>query len=49
MSYDEAADKFRECAAFSRWPSDKAERVVEMVKGLENLSDVRELTALLSR
>jgi 2-methylcitrate dehydratase PrpD len=49
MSYDEVADKFRECAAFSRWPSDKVERVVEMVKGLENLSDVRELTALLSR
>jgi 2-methylcitrate dehydratase PrpD len=49
MSYDEVADKFRECAAFSRWPSDKAERVVEMVRGLEDLSDVRELTALLSR
>jgi len=49
MSYEEVADKFRECAAFSRWPRGKAERVVELVKGLEGLGDVRELTALLSR
>jgi 2-methylcitrate dehydratase PrpD len=49
MSYEEAAGKFRECAAFSRWPRDKAERVIELVRGLERLRDVRELTALLSR
>jgi 2-methylcitrate dehydratase PrpD len=49
MSYEEVADKFRECASFSRWPRDKAERVVELVRGLEDLRDVRELTALLSR
>ena len=49
MSYEEASDKFRECAAFSRWPRDKAERVIELVRGLERLRDVRELTALLSR
>lgn len=49
MSYEEVADKFRECAAFSLWPSDKAKRVIELVKGLEDLPDVRELTALLSR
>jgi 2-methylcitrate dehydratase PrpD len=49
MSYDEAADKFRECAAFSRWPRAKAERVVELVRQLEELRDVRELTALLSK
>jgi 2-methylcitrate dehydratase PrpD len=48
MSYEEAADKFRECAAFSRWPSAKAERVVEVVRRLEDLADVRELTALLA-
>ncbi len=48
MSYEEVADKFRECAAFSRWPSDKAERVIQIVKGLEDLKDVRELTGLLS-
>ncbi|HXZ43927.1 MAG TPA: hypothetical protein VEH53_03800, partial [archaeon] len=49
MSYEEVADKFRECVAFSRWPSDKAERVIEMVRSLENLADVRELTGLLSK
>jgi hypothetical protein len=48
MSYDEVAEKFRECAAFSLWPADKAKRVIELVKGLEDLPDVRELTALLS-
>lgn len=49
MSYEEVADKFRECAAFSRWPRDRAERLIELVRGLEDLRDVRELTALLSR
>ena len=48
MSYEEVADKFRECAAFSRWPSEKAERVIDTVRGLEELADVRALTALLS-
>jgi hypothetical protein len=49
MSYEEVADKFRECATFSRWPGEKAERVIESVRRLEDLPDVRELTALLSR
>jgi 2-methylcitrate dehydratase PrpD len=49
MSYEEVADKFRECAGFSRWPKDQAERVIELVKALEELRDVRELSMLLSR
>ncbi len=49
MSYDEAADKFRECATYSRWPREKAERVIALVRELEDLRDARELTALLSR
>ena len=48
MTYEEVANKFRECATFSRWSSDKAEQVVETVRVLENLKDVRTLTALLS-
>jgi 2-methylcitrate dehydratase PrpD len=48
MSYDEVADKFRECAAYSRWPKARAERVVETVRHLEAVKDVRELAALLS-
>jgi 2-methylcitrate dehydratase PrpD len=49
MSYDEVADKFRECARFSKWPGEKAERVVALVRDLERLGDVRELTKLLGR
>lgn len=49
MTYEEVADKFRECAAFSRWPRSTAERVVETVRKLEELADVRELTRLLLR
>jgi 2-methylcitrate dehydratase PrpD len=49
MSYDEVADKFRECATYSRWPKAKAEQVVEMVRHLEDVKDVRALTGLLSR
>jgi len=49
MTYDEVADKFRECAEFSRWPRDKAERVVELVRRLENLPIISDLTALLDR
>jgi 2-methylcitrate dehydratase PrpD len=49
MSYEEVADKFRECASFSRWPSEKAEQVIGRVRRLEELSDVREITALLVR
>ena len=47
MSYDEVADKFRGCAAFAEWPSAKANQVIEMVRKLEDISDVRTLTALL--
>jgi 2-methylcitrate dehydratase PrpD len=49
MSYDEVADKFRGCAAFAEWPGAKANQVVEMVRKLEDVSDVRVLTALLSK
>ena len=49
MSYDEVAEKFRGCAAFAEWPVDKANQVIEMVRKLEDVSDVRALTALLSK
>jgi 2-methylcitrate dehydratase PrpD len=49
MSYDEVADKFLGCAAFAEWPSEKANQVVAMVRRLEEVSDVRSLTALLSK
>ena len=48
MSYDEVAEKFRGCAAFAEWPTSKANQVIDMVRKLEDVSDVRTLTALLS-
>jgi 2-methylcitrate dehydratase PrpD len=48
MSYAEVADKFLDCAAFAKWPPERAKATVELVRGLESLSDVRKLTELLS-
>jgi hypothetical protein len=49
MSFEQVADKFLGCAGFAEWPGDKAERVVEIVRKLEDLPDVRTLTALCSK
>ena len=35
--------------AYSRWPSEKAERVITLVEKLEALPKVSELTALLAQ
>jgi 2-methylcitrate dehydratase PrpD len=48
MTYDEAADKFRGCTEFARWPDDKTEQIVETVRTLEDLKSVQALTALLA-
>jgi len=47
MSYDDVAAKFLDCAAFAKWPGAKAQSVVEMTRTLQQLPDVRKLTALL--
>jgi len=47
MTYEEVAEKFHGCCAFAKWPLDKAKRIVEVVRDLEKLGNVRELTALL--
>jgi 2-methylcitrate dehydratase PrpD len=49
MSYDEVADKFRENAAFAKFPSARAESVVKMVRELETLPSIGQLTAALAR
>lgn len=46
MTYDEAADKFRGCAEFAKWDKAKTESIVETVRRLEQLRDIRELTRL---
>ena len=48
MSYDEVADKFRGNAEFAKWPKQKAESVIAMVKSLESVPDMRKLTVALT-
>ena len=48
MTYDEVAEKFHGCAAFAEWPAAKAKQVVEIVRKLEDVADIRTLTALCS-
>ena len=47
MSYDEVADKFMGCVEFARFDTGRAERIVELVRRVELLKSVRELTDLL--
>jgi len=46
MSYEEVAEKFRECAGFAGRPAARSAAIVETVRTLETLSDIRKLTAL---
>jgi 2-methylcitrate dehydratase PrpD len=48
MSDDELAAKFRECAAWGKLPRATADKVIEMVFGLDKLKSIRSLTRLLS-
>jgi 2-methylcitrate dehydratase PrpD len=48
MSDIELAGKFRECAAWGRLPRASAEKVIELVFGLEKLKHIGDLTRLLS-
>jgi 2-methylcitrate dehydratase PrpD len=49
MSYEEVAQKFRGCAEFGRWPASHTTKIIETVRRLEQLGDVRSLTALLAK
>jgi 2-methylcitrate dehydratase PrpD len=48
MSLDEVANKFRGCADFAKWPTKKAETIIEAVKSLEHAPDLKNLTAALT-
>lgn len=48
MTYDEVADKFRENCDFAKFSSQKANQVVEMIRGIEKVGSIRELTTLLA-
>jgi 2-methylcitrate dehydratase PrpD len=47
MTFDEVAEKFSDCAGFAKWPVNRAKSLVAMIRNLEELQDVRALTALL--
>ena len=49
MSYDEVADKFLGCAEFAKWPILKSKKIIELVKDLEKIRDIRILGRLLSK
>jgi 2-methylcitrate dehydratase PrpD len=49
MTYEEVADKFRENAAFAKFPSVQAESVIAMVRELETLPSIGRLTSALAR
>jgi 2-methylcitrate dehydratase PrpD len=46
MTYDEVAAKFEDCARFAKWPSPKTRAIIESVRRLEEIPNVRTLTAL---
>jgi 2-methylcitrate dehydratase PrpD len=46
MSYDEVAEKFRDCATYAKWPAEKAKSIVAAVRKLEEIPNIRSLTAL---
>jgi hypothetical protein len=48
MTFEEVADKFRGNAEFLKWPSQKAETVIGLVKSLETVPDMSRFTASLA-
>lgn len=48
MSYDEVAEKFLENCEFAQFSTKKSKQVIDMVRGIERVSSIRELTALLT-
>jgi len=46
MSYEEVAEKFQGCADYAEWPVDRTRKIVEMVRNLETVQDLRTLTEL---
>ncbi len=48
MSYEEEADKFRGCAEFAKWPSAKAETVIQLMKTFDSLPDIGRIAAALT-
>ena len=48
MSYGEVAEKFLENCEFAKFDNKKARQIVEMIRTIEKMASIRELTTLLS-
>ncbi len=48
MSFDDVAEKFRDCADHAGWPDDRSARAIDLVGRLDELEDVAALTRALS-
>jgi hypothetical protein len=48
MTYNDVADKFRENAEFAKFPKQRAEEIVAMVRELETLPSISSLTGALA-
>ena len=49
MSYQDVAEKFSGCAEYAAWDKAQAANIIERVRGLEDVGDVRALAQLLAR
>ena len=47
MTFEEAAAKFRGCAEFAKWPTAKAEAIIEAMRTLERAANLKKLASLL--
>ena len=48
MTLEEAAEKFRGCAEYAKWPKSKTEKIIDFLKVLESAPDMGALSPLLS-
>jgi 2-methylcitrate dehydratase PrpD len=48
MSFDDVADKTRGCAAAASWPMEKTEALIAAIARIEEIDNVRDVTALLA-
>jgi 2-methylcitrate dehydratase PrpD len=46
MSFDEVAAKFEDCARYAKWPAARSSTMIRQVRQLEEVGNVRALTAL---
>ena len=49
MSYNEVAEKFLENTDFAKFPRKKAERVIALVRGLEDIQSINQLAIQLTK